>query len=340
VLFFSDGGKAYREKVWKLPEAGPTAKGRALVNLLPDLGGDTITTVLPLPIDESMWENLHLVFATSQGNVRRNRLSDFRNVRSSGLIAMKLDEGDHLIGVSTLREGDDVLLATRNARCVRFQANDDTLRVFAGRDSTGVRGVRLAGDDRVISMSVLRHVEVSTEQRVAYLKYAAARRRAEGEEEAEVTPADGDEVVEEITLPPERIAELEDAEEFLLTVTNGGFGKRSSAYEYRVSNRGGLGIANITLSRRTGTEVAATLPVRPGDDVMLVTDAGKLIRLPVDQVRITGRAAMGVTLFRVDADEHVTAVFPILEAEGDEPNGGSESEPPTEPSTEAPTDGK
>jgi DNA gyrase subunit A len=325
VLFFSDGGKAYREKVWKLPEAGPTAKGRALVNLLPDLGQDTITTVLPLPQDETMWENLHLAFATATGNVRRNRLSDFRNMRASGLIAMKLDEGDHLIGVSTLREGDDVLLATSNARCIRFQATDDNLRVFAGRDSTGVRGIRLATGDAVISMSVLRHVEANNDERSAYLKLTAARRRAEGEEEVAVAP-DTEEDAADITLPPERVTELEQAEEFLLTVTNGGFGKRSSAYEYRVTGRGGQGIANISLSRRTGTAVAATLPVRPGDDVMLVTDAGRLIRVPADQVRVTGRMAMGVTLFRVDAGEHVTAVFPILDDGADDPDTDADND--------------
>ena len=336
VLFFSDGGKAYREKVWKLPEAGPTAKGRALVNLLPDLGQDTITTVLPLPQDETMWENLHLAFATSTGNVRRNRLSDFRNMRTSGLIAMKLDEGDHLIGVSTLREGDDVLLATRNARCIRFQATDDNLRVFAGRDSTGVRGIRLATGDAVISMSVLRHVEATTDERAAFMKIMAAKRRAEGEEEI-VTP-DTEEAAADISLSPERVGDLEAAEEFLLTVTDGGFGKRSSAYEYRVTGRGGQGIANISLSRRTGTAVAATLPVRPGDDVMLVTDAGRLIRVPADQVRVTGRMAMGVTLFRVDAGEHVTAVFPILDDGADDDISGDDTDA-NDPGVETPTDG-
>jgi DNA gyrase subunit A len=330
VLFFSSGGKAFREKVWKLPEGGPTGKGRALVNLLPELGGDTITTVLPLPIDESLWDSLHLVFATSSGNVRRNRLSDFRNVRASGLIAMKLDEGDRLIGVATCREGDDMLLATRLGRCIRFQITDDTLRVFAGRDSSGVRGIKLATGkkpDEVISMSVLRHVEASSEERIAYLRHAAARRRA-GEDDVDGAPeavGEPEEVVADVTLSAERIGELEAAEEFLLTITDTGFGKRSTAYEYRVTGRGGQGITAITLSARTGQAVAGTFPVRPGDDVMLVTDAGRLIRVPADQVRITGRAAMGVTLFKVDSNEHVTSVFPILddgtadEAGGDEP---------------------
>jgi DNA gyrase subunit A len=320
VLFFSSGGKAFREKIWRLPEASPTAKGRALVNLLPELGGDAITTVLPLPQDETLWEGLHLVFATSSGTVRRNRLSDFRNVRSSGLIAMKLDEGDHLIGVATCRDGDDVLLATRLGRCLRFQISDDTLRVFAGRDSSGVRGIKLLGKDEVMSLSVLRHTDASTEERAAYLKLASSRRRnAEEEPEppAEVEEGDtnGAEASAEMVLAPERIADLEAAEEMLLTVTDAGFGKRSSAYDYRVTGRGGQGIANITLAPRNGTAVVATFPVRTGDDVMLVTDAGRLIRVPADQVRITGRQAMGVTLFRLDAGERVTSVFPVLEAE-------------------------
>ncbi|HVB68251.1 MAG TPA: DNA gyrase C-terminal beta-propeller domain-containing protein, partial [Acetobacteraceae bacterium] len=289
------------------------------------LGSDTITTVLPLPQDEALWDSLHLVFATASGNVRRNRLSDFRNVRASGLIAMKLDEGDRLIGVATCREGDDVLLAARNGRCIRFQITEDSLRVFAGRDSSGVRGIRLAAGDEVVSLSVLRHVEVSTEERAAYLRAAAARRRTAGEEEAaEAAPADAangdgdEEAVADVTLDESRFGELEAQEEFLLAVTTGGFGKRSSAYEYRTAGRGGQGIANITLGKRNGGAVAATFPVRPGDDVMLVTDAGRLIRVPADQVRITGRQTMGVTLFRVNAGEHVTSVFPVLDQGEDE----------------------
>ena len=313
VLFFSSGGKAFRVKVWKLPEGGPTGKGRALINMLPELGGDTITTVLPLPLDETLWDTLHLVFATRLGNVRRNRLSDFRNVRASGLIAMKLDEGDSLIGVATLREGDDVLLATRNGRCIRFQATDDVLRLFAGRDSSGVRGIRLAEGkkpDEVMSLSVLRHVDATIDERAAYLKIASAKRRA-GDEEAEAPEVE--EGAQDVALSAERIADLELGEEFLLTVTDIGFGKRSSAYEYRVSGRGGQGIANITLTPRTGQAVAGSFTVRAGDGVMLVTDAGRLIRLPADQVRITGRSGMGVTLFRVDSDERITAVFTIVE---------------------------
>ncbi len=318
VLFFSSGGKAFREKVWKLPEAGPTAKGRALVNLLPELGSDEITTVLPLPQDETVWESLHLVLATASGNVRRNRLSDFRNIRAAGLIAMKLDEGDRLIGVATCREGDDVLLATRKGRCIRFQLTDETVRVFAGRDSSGVRGIKLLQGDEVMSLSVLRHVNADNETRAAYLKIANAKRRGGAEEETEI--ANDDEQVADVALSAEKVAELEIAEEILLTITDSGFGKRTSAYEYRVSGRGGQGIANITLAPRNGKAVVATFPVRSGDDVMLVTDAGRLIRVPGDQVRITGRQGMGVTLFRVDAGERVTSVFPVLDDESEEIN--------------------
>ena len=327
VLFFSSGGKAYREKVWRLPEAAPTAKGRALINLLPELGGDTITAVLPLPQDESLWDNLHLVFATARGSVRRNRLGDFRNVRAAGLIAMKLDGGDEagsgedrLIGVATLREGDDVLLTTRAGRCIRFQANDDMLRVFAGRDSSGVRGIRVAGGksmDEVIALSVLRHVDATPSERDAYLRIAAGRRRTEGaaaETEAAAETLEAEEgVIEPAILSPERVAELEMLEQFILTVTSRGFGKRSSAYEYRSSGRGGQGIAAITLTGRTGTSVAGTFLLQPGDDVMLVTDSGRLVRTPGDAVRITGRTGMGVTLARLGADERVTSVFPVIE---------------------------
>jgi len=341
VLFFSSGGKAFREKVWRLPEASPTAKGRALVNLLPELGADSITTVLPLPLDAGLWDRLHLLFATASGGVRRNRLSDFGRIRTSGLIAMKLDEGDRLIGVATCHEGDDVMLSTRLGKCMRFQLTDDSVRVFAGRDSSGVRGVRLAKGDEVNSLSVLTHVDASVAERAAFLRAAALRRRSGGleEEAAEVaaeaepgsevarevavateteeapaeTGADEAAVDSDLTLAPAQMREMEEREEVLLTVTNGGFGKRSSAYDYRVTGRGGQGITNILLSARTGTEVVATLPVRRGDDVMLVTDAGRLIRVPADQVRITARQTMGVTLFRCDKGEHVTSVFPVLD---------------------------
>jgi DNA gyrase subunit A len=324
VLFFSSGGQAYREKVWRLPEAGPQAKGRALINLLPELGTDTITTVLPLPQDESLWENLHLVFATASGNVRRNKLSDFRNMRTSGLIAMKLDDGDHLIGVATCRDGDDMMLATERGRCIRFQIHEENLRVFAGRDSAGVRGIRLARGDRVISLSVLRHVEASPDERAAYLK----RSRAGDTESVAEVEAEGDATNAEFVLPEDKYRSMAEAEQMLLTVTDGGFGKRSSAYDYRVTGRGGQGIANINLAARNGTAVVATFPVQPGDDLMLVTTSARLIRVPADQIRVTGRQAMGVTLVRLSEGETVTSVFPVME-EPTEPETGDSA--PSDP---------
>ncbi len=324
VLFFSSGGKAFREKVWRLPEASPTAKGRALVNMLPDLGTDGITAVLPLPQDETLWESLHLVFATASGNVRRNKLSDFRNVRASGLIAMKLDDGDRLIGVATCRDGDDVFLATRAGRCIRFQIRDDNLRVFSGRDSSGVRGIRRAAGDEVISLSVLRHVDTGDAEDAA----------AEADED-NGSAAETEDTLDEAepTLSPAAAAEIADAGEILLTVTNAGFGKRTPASEYRVTRRSGQGISNIKLSPRNGTAVVASFPVRPGDDVMLVTDEGRLIRVPADQVRVTGRASMGVRMFRLGDTEHVTSVFPVVEVPGAQvEDAGSEDAEEAEPS--------
>ena len=343
VLFFSSGGKAYREKVWRLPEASPTAKGRALVNLLPELGSDTITAVLPLPQDETLWENLHLVFATASGGVRRNKLSDFRNVRAAGLIAMKLDEGDHLIGVATCREADDVFLATRLGRCIRFQIGDN-VRVFAGRDSSGVRGVRLQPGDAVISLSVLRHVDTDP-------VIGDAAEAEEADDSAADLPLSDIPLADSITaattatgLPADAIAAIDptapegavvgvaspdmtaSGDEILLTVTDRGFGKRSPARQYRVTGRGGQGIININLTPRTGTAVVASFPVHPGDDVMLVTDAGRLIRIRSDQVRVTGRNSMGVTVFRLDETERVTSVFPVLDASEIETDG-NEPEP-------------
>ncbi len=331
VLFFTSRGIAFREKVWQLPEGGAQGKGRSLRQVLQLQADERVTAVLPLPQDESLWEGLHLVFATADGNVRRNRLSDFRNVRAAGLIAMRLDEGDELIGVQTCREGDDVLLATRKGRVIRFTAAADQLRVFAGRDSSGVRGIRLAAaGDRVIALSVLRHVEASVAERATYLRGAAQRRRAAGEDVeangsglASGLAEEGEEASAEVQMSPERTAELEGAEEIIFTVTDGGFGKRSSAYEYRVTGRGGQGIAGIELRPRNGREVVATFPVRPGDDVMLVTDSGRLIRLPAEQVRITGRQAMGVTLLRLDDGERVTSCFPVLDGDGDNGQEGT-----------------
>jgi DNA gyrase subunit A len=322
VLFFSSRGMAYRMKVWRLPEAEPQARGRSLKGFVPIADDETITAVLALPQDESLWPSLYLLFATASGNVRRNRLSDFDSVRQNGLIAMKLDDGDALIGVVTCREGDDILLASRKGRVLRFQITDDSLRVFAGRSSDGVRGIKLASDDRLIAASVLRHVEATPAERAAYLKVAAWKGADDTEEAApEAAP---DETTETVTLRPERIAELAATEEFILTVTEGGMGKRSSAYDYRVTGRGGQGIENLGAGQVA--TVAAVFPVTGDGQVVLVTDGGQLIRCPVGGVRITGRRSRGVILFRAREAERVVSVFPVLgdEAEDDTSEGGGD----------------
>ena len=318
MLFFSSLGKVYKLKVYKLPLGNPQARGKALVNLLPLGPGETITTHMHLPEDEASWENLNIVFATSRGTVRRNKLSDFANIRAGGLIAMKLDEpGDKLIAVKTCEPDDNILLSTRTGKCIRFAVDD--VRVFAGRNSVGVRGVRLAEGDEVISMSILHHVDSSAEERAGYLKQAAAARRAGDEIEA---PANGGEEEEAsvaaVTLSPERFAALGSQEEFILTVSARGFGKRSSSYEYRVTGRGGQGIMNMDMSERNGHVVAA-FPVQAGQDIMLVTDGGQIIRMPTTDIRIAGRRTQGVTLFRVTEGEQVVSVAALEDqAEGEE----------------------
>jgi DNA gyrase subunit A len=328
VLFFSNLGRVYRLKVWRLPEGGPNTKGRPMVNLLPLAEGETISTVLPLPEDETEWGGLHIMFATAHGTVRRNSMAAFTNIPSNGKIAMRFGTGaaedvesdddsdeqtdptDRLIGVSLLTEGDDVLLATRNGKAIRFMATD--VREFRSRTSTGVRGVRLLQGDEVISMSILRRGAMrSQEEREAYLKCPPWREREDVE----------------CALPAERVAELSDLEQFILTVTENGYGKRSSAYEYRRTNRGGQGITNIDTSERNG-RVVASFPARHGEALMLVTDQGKLIRTTVGDIRVMGRNTQGVTIFRVADGEHVVSVAKIEESEEEEIEieGGNEIE--------------
>ncbi|AWJ91455.1 DNA gyrase subunit A (plasmid) [Azospirillum baldaniorum] len=327
LLLFSSRGMVYKLKVYRLPLGNPQARGKAFVNLLPLIDGETITTVLPLPEDEAVWADLHVVFATSKGNVRRNRLSDFANIRSNGLIAMKLEEeGERLIAVRTCSEADDVLLATGGGKCIRFEVAD--VRVFAGRTSTGVRGIRLADGDEVISMTTLHHVESSPEERAAFLK----RKREEGVDmEGEAAPEADEVSTESVTLSPERYEELKGLEQYVLTVTERGYGKRTSSYEYRVTGRGGQGIWNMEMGERNGSIVAA-FPVEDSHQVMMVTNGGQVIRMPIHDVRIAGRKTLGVTLFRVGADERVVSVASIAEDEdtngngangnGGDPNGG------------------
>ncbi len=333
VLFFSSRGMCYRMKVWRLPAANPQAQGKALVNLLPLEAGETITSILLLPEDSSSWASLELMFATKSGNVRRNSLSDFESINRNGKIAMKLDDGDSIVSVAIASPADDVLLTTANGQCIRFLIGEE-VRMFKGRDSDGVRGIRLEEGDKVISMAILNHLEVTAEERSAYLKQAAAARRAEGEDsegdDAGASPTatdDGDEAAAIADLSPERFGEMATAEQFVLTVSERGFGKRSSSFEYRTSGRGGKGIVALVVNDRNG-RLNASFPIAESDQIMLVTDAGQLIRCPVHDVRIAGRNTQGVRIFKTDSAEKVVSVERISEiqssddaADGDEGDG-------------------
>ena len=320
VLFFSSRGMVYRMKVWRLPAATPQSLGKALVNLLPLTEGETITSILPLPEDEKTWGELELMFATKAGNVRRNSLADFENINRNGKIAMKLDEGDRIVRVEICRADDNVLLTTAEGRCIRFPVED--VRLFKGRDSTGVRGIRLDKGDEVISMAILRHVEASPGERAAYLKQALAIRRAQGTEVSEGAVADveAEEGAEAVELTAQRYAELGAKEQFVLTLSERGFGKRSSSYDYRISGRGGKGLVAMIVNERNG-RLVASFPVEDSDQIMLVTDGGKLIRVPVDDVRIAGRNTQGVRIFKTEESEKVVSVERVPE----ETNGASEN---------------
>ena len=306
VLFFSSRGIAYKLKVWRLPLTTPQARGKAFVNLLPLQADERVTTVMPLPEDEDAWAKLDIVFATAKGTVRRNKLSDFTQVNRNGKIAMKLDEDDAIVGVEVANPGDDVLLTSAGGQAIRFSLSD--VRVFNSRNSVGVRGIRLDGEDRVISMAVLRHLDASPEERSAFLRRAAADRRAV-DEEAEDIVADDDEPVADTGLSVERYAEMGAAEQFVLNVTAQGFGKRSSSFDYRVSGRGGKGIKATDVGKvaEIGPLVAA-FPVDDSDQIMLVSNAGQLIRVPVDGIRIASRASKGVRIFRTGDEEEVVSV--------------------------------
>ncbi len=309
ILFFTSRGIVHRMKVYQIPLATPQSRGKALINMLPLEKDENVSVYLRLPEDEEIWDGLDIMFATSHGSVRRNKLSDFKNIRSNGLIAMKLGEGEALVSVKICRDDEDVLLATRMGKAIRFPVTD--IRVFSGRTSTGVRGIKLAQKgDEVISMSILKHLDITPDERNAYLKAAS---KIVGIEEGE---SDVEETNLELT--PERFRELLEKEQILLTVSNKGFGKRTSAYEYRVSGRGGQGVANMSLTSKNGGAVVATFPVTDNHQIMLVTDKGQLIRTPVQNVRVTGRSAQGVTIFKVDKDEEVVSVAWLVQEEGDD----------------------
>jgi DNA gyrase subunit A len=323
LLFFTSIGMCYQLKLWRLPEGPPTARGKAFVNLLPLAQGERVTSILPLPEDEDAWDRLQIMFATRSGTVRRNKLSDFQRINRAGKIAMKLEDEwrngqDGIVGVSICRPDDNVLLTTANGLCIRFPVED--IRVFAGRTSTGVRGIRLDGDDEVISMAILNGVEAATEEARAYLKHAAAMRRAAGEESDDAA----DDEAPAPALSPERIAQLGAAEQFILTVTRKGFGKRSSSFEYRTSGRGGKGIIAIVVNDRNGP-VCASFPVEDSDQIMLVTDGGQLIRTPVGGIRVAGRNTQGVTIFRTGESEKVVSVERVGDVGEDDGEDGGEA---------------
>jgi DNA gyrase subunit A len=333
VLFFSSRGMCYRMKVWRLPASTPQAIGKALVNLLPLAQGEVITSILPLPEDAESWGTLQLAFATRSGRVRRNALSDFENINRNGKIAMKLDDGDQIVAVRICTPGNDVLLTTSKGRCIRFLLEEE-VRLFKGRDSDGVRGIKLDDSDEVNSMTVLTHVDADASERIAYLKQATMLRRAQGEDiadavpEAEAAADEDEEQVGDAELTSERFAELGGKEQFVLTVSEKGFGKRTSSYEYRTSGRGGKGIVAMVVNDRNGPLIAS-FPVADSDQIMLVTDGGQLIRCPVDDVRIAGRNTQGVRIFKTDAEERVVSVEHI-------PDDGSEGGEDVEDTEEAP----
>jgi DNA gyrase subunit A len=298
-------------KVWRLPVGNPQARGKALINLLPLEADERITTLLPMPEDEASWDKLQIMFATKLGNVRRNQLSDFESINRNGKIAMKLDEGDQIAGVDIATEANDVLLTTAEGQCIRFPVAD--VRVFKGRDSAGVRGIRIEEGDQVISMAILRHVEATAEERAAYLKMSRA---VTGEEENGNGNGNGEEeaaaAAAALPLAQERYAELGAAEEFILTVSANGYGKRTSSYEYRITGRGGKGIVAMAVNSRNGPLVAS-FPVEDEDQIMLVTDGGQLIRCPVHDIRKAGRSTQGVIVLNTAEGEHVVSVERIGE---------------------------
>lgn len=326
VIFFSNKGIAYQMKVYKLPLCTPQSVGKALINLLPLEQGETISTIMPLPEDESEWEKLYVMFATSKGTVRRNKLSDFLNIRQNGKIAMKFEEeSDELIAVKPCREDQDVFLTLRGGKCIRFPVPE--VRVFQSRNSTGIKGIKVENGDKVISMSIINHVDVDQDSRAAYLKLSRALRHTEFED------LEGEEVLETTkTLSEDEFKALEAKEQFILTVSETGFGKRTSSYEYRTTHRGGSGIANIKIADKTKA-IVSSFPVLDTDNILMVTDGGKMIRLGVDKIRIAGRQTMGVTLFKTAEDEKVVSAAIIAEND-DEDEGETITQDNNAPTSE------
>ncbi|MBP9778289.1 MAG: DNA topoisomerase (ATP-hydrolyzing) subunit A [Rickettsiaceae bacterium] len=310
MLFFSNIGQVYSLKLYKLPLGNPQSKGRPIVNLLPLKEGEVINNIMPMPENQEEWDNMHIMFATSKGNIRRNDLSDFKKIQANGKIAIRLDEDDSLVNVMACSEDDHILLASRQGKAVRFPVN--AVRVFRSRTSDGVRGMKLADGDKVISMTILHGIKASMEEREAYLTIPVEKR-------LEIAKGDQEFTAEELgfSLSKEQIIELAKAEEFILTISENGFGKRTSAYHYRITNRGGSGIVNMVLSAKTG-DVVASMPANMNDEIMLITNNGKLIRCKLDSVRITGRSTSGVILFKTDKGERVVSASLIAETSEEE----------------------
>jgi DNA gyrase subunit A len=345
VLFLSSRGMAYKMKVWRLPLSAPQARGKALINLLPLQQDESITSILPLPEEERDESGVFILFATRSGNVRRNELADFAEVRQNGKIAMKLDEGDAIAGAQLCRDTDDVLLTTGEGQAIRFPVTD--VRIFKGRESTGVRGIKLEGDDRVISLAILRHMDATPAERATYLKQSNAMRRAAAGERAGVEGGETAGVIADIEngaiddgeaiegadladLTPSRYAEMGGAEQYVLTVSERGFGKRTSSYEYRTSGRGGKGIIAMAVNERNG-RLIASFPVEETDQIMLVTNGGKLIRCPIEGISVIGRSAQGVTIFRTEPDERVVSAEPVNDDGSGSANGTNGIEGSDEP---------
>ena len=337
VLFFSSTGMVYKLKVYKLPMGTPQARGKAMINILPLDPGETITTLMPLPEDEDSWGELFVVFATASGGVRRNALSDFTNVMSNGKIAMKLDEGDRLVRVRPFTEDDDILLFTQRGKCIRFPVTD--VRVFAGRTSTGVRGIKLAGGDTVINMCGLRHVRAEVAVRDDYLQSVNARRRLAGSDYTDRADDRAKDKALSARLDEPAFADMAANEEFLLTVAEDGFGKRTSSYEYRIAGRGGQGIGAMDLSRRDAEDscVVAAFPLLDTDQIVMVSDGGQIIRCAVDEISTNSRMTRGVTLFNTAEDERVVSVTRIRDVEDEDGEDGEDDEGPNE--VEGPDDG-
>jgi DNA gyrase subunit A len=303
VLFFSNSGIVYQMKVYKIPLSTPQSRGKALVNILPIKSNETLSTIVALPDNESLWDEYDIVFATSKGTIRRNKLSDFINIKASGKIAMKLENDEKLISVSLCKNGMDIMISSRLGKCVRFPVDD--LRVFFSRNSSGVRAIKLISGDDVIAMSVLNNGTSTAEEREEYIRYANWLRRSSEEI-----------ISDQVMDPPAKYEEMKNVEQKLITITENGYAKRSSSFEFRTSGRGVQGVKNIEITEKTG-KVVAVFPIEENDEVMLVTKSGKLIRCPITDVRITGRTSQGVILFRVDKGEKVVSAVKLSDSSGD-----------------------